>query len=126
MPTRLIPLRPGLTRPIPLARPVMLIGRHLECDAQVLHPRVSRRHCCVVQIGPRLVVRDLGSRCGVWINGHPVEEADLVGGDELAIGPVLFRLEGAEPRPPQKPQAIDLPADSEEDDDSELIPLDED
>ncbi|QDV35850.1 FHA domain-containing protein [Tautonia plasticadhaerens] len=105
MPARLVPLSPGLTRPIPLERPVLLVGRHLECDAQIPHPRISRRHCCVVQVADRLVIRDLGSRTGVRVNGVPIDEAALEHGDEVAIGPILFRLECPDPaaqaaRPP--------------------------
>ena len=44
----------------------------------------------------RVLIRDLGSRNGVRVNGRVVDESRLRCGDELAIGPVLFRLE-AEP-----------------------------
>jgi len=49
----------------------------------------------------RVLIRDLGSRNGVRLNGRVVEEARLHCGDELAIGPILFRieLEPAEKRP---------------------------
>jgi hypothetical protein len=49
----------------------------------------------------RVLIRDLGSRNGVRVNGRVVEEARLHFGDELAIGPILFRLElePAETRP---------------------------
>ena len=39
------------------------------------------------------LIRDLGSRNGVRVNGRLQEEARLHSGDELAIGPILFRLE---------------------------------
>jgi pSer/pThr/pTyr-binding forkhead associated (FHA) protein len=50
------------------------------------------------------LIRDLGSRNGVRVNGRLQEEARLHSGDELAIGPILFRLEEeieqvAPPRP---------------------------
>jgi pSer/pThr/pTyr-binding forkhead associated (FHA) protein len=41
----------------------------------------------------RVVIRDLGSRNRVRVNGQVVDEARLQSGDELAIGPILFRLE---------------------------------
>jgi len=41
----------------------------------------------------RLLIRDLGSRNGVRVNGRLLEETRLRAGDELAIGPILFRLE---------------------------------
>jgi hypothetical protein len=41
----------------------------------------------------RVLIRDLGSRNGVRVNGRLVDETRLHPGDELAIGPILFRLE---------------------------------
>ena len=41
----------------------------------------------------RVLIRDLGSRNGVRVNGRLLEEARLHSGDELAIGPILFRFE---------------------------------
>lgn len=126
MPARLVPLSPGLIRPISLERPVLLVGRHLECDAQIPHPRVSRRHCCIAQVADRLVIRDLGSRTGVRVNGLPIDETALEHGDEVAIGPILFRLEcadsgsGAHRLPPPP---VDVPSVVE---DGDLMPLDDD
>ncbi len=51
----------------------------------------------------RVLIRDLGSRNGVRVNGRLQEEARLHAGDELAIGPILFRLEEESPEPPANP-----------------------
>jgi pSer/pThr/pTyr-binding forkhead associated (FHA) protein len=90
---RLVPLIQGTAPHIAVQRPVLLIGRHLECDVRIDSPKVSRRHCCLAMAYDRLLIRDLGSRNGVRVNGRSVEEATLHTGDELAIGPILFRLE---------------------------------
>ena len=79
---------------ITLQRPVILIGRHLDCDARIDHSKISRRHCCVAIAYDRIILRDLGSRNGIRVNGRKVEEVRLQVGDEVAIGPVLFRFEG--------------------------------
>ena len=59
---------------------------------------MSRRHC---EIGPgekrsELVVRDLGSSNGTYVNGKRVAETKLEPGDRLSIGPVTFivRIDG--------------------------------
>jgi pSer/pThr/pTyr-binding forkhead associated (FHA) protein len=77
------------------------VGRHSESDVRLDSPKISRRHCCLAMAYDRVLIRDLGSRNGVRVNGRVVEEARLHLGDELAIGPVLFRLEleAAEIRP---------------------------
>src|ERR1700723_1306364 len=96
---RLSPLMRGTAPVIVLQRPVLLIGRHLECDVRINSPKVSRRHCCLAMAYDRVLIRDLGSRNGVRVNGKSVDESRLYDGDELAIGPILFRLETADEHP---------------------------
>src|SRR4051794_8330530 len=108
MSARLLPLKPGPGAPpvILLQRPVLLIGRHPECDVRIDLPKVSRRHCCVALAYERVLIRDLGSRNGLRVNGVLVEEAQLSGGDEVAIGPVLYRMEEQAPPPPPPPSPV--------------------
>jgi len=90
---QLVPLIRGTAPIIALHRPVLLIGRHIECDVRIDRPKISRRHCCVAIAYDRVLIRDLGSRNKVRVNGQVVEEARLQNGDEVAIGPILYRLE---------------------------------
>ncbi len=92
MPARLVPLTPG-TPPIALNHSVTLIGRLPGCDVVIGSGAISRRHCCLALADDRLLIRDLGSRHGVQLNGQPVVEARLRAGDEVAIGPMLYRLD---------------------------------
>jgi pSer/pThr/pTyr-binding forkhead associated (FHA) protein len=78
---------------IVLDRPIMLFGRHQECDIQLGSRKVSRRHCCVAQVEDYVVVRDLGSTNGIRINGVRVFEGNLKPGDELTIGNQRFQLQ---------------------------------
>jgi predicted component of type VI protein secretion system len=130
MSARLVPLTAGIAPTINLQRPVLLIGRHPECDVRIDLPQVSRRHCCIALAYDRLMIRDLGSRHGVWVNGRRVEESRLVPGDEVAIAQLLFRLEGARPAPapaPAPPAAPPKPAlPGSHDPDDDLVPLDDD
>src|SRR4051794_34945662 len=98
MSARLLPLKPGPGAPpvILLQRPVLLVGRHPECDVRIDLPKVSRRHCCLALAYERVVIRDLGSRNGLRVNGRVVDEAQLSHGDEVAIGPLIFRVEDPE------------------------------
>jgi pSer/pThr/pTyr-binding forkhead associated (FHA) protein len=90
---QLIPIDKGTSPPIPLHRPVLLIGRHPECDIRIDLPKISRRHCCLALAYDRVLIRDLGSHNGLRVNGRLVEEARLHAGDEVAIGPIIYRLE---------------------------------
>ena len=100
MSAQLVPIKAGSTPVIPIARPVLLIGRHLECDFRIDFPQVSRRHCCLAMAYDRLVIRDLGSRNGVRVNGRLVEEVQLRPGDEVAIAHFIYRVEWIS-RPPR-------------------------
>jgi pSer/pThr/pTyr-binding forkhead associated (FHA) protein len=88
---------------IVLDKPIILIGRHPECDVQIHSRKISRRHCCVAQVGDSLVVRDLGSTNGVRINGARVVEGTLQVTDELTIGNQPYRLTWEESEVPQPP-----------------------
>src|SRR5271165_4374400 len=84
MPPQLLALTDGPS--ILLDKPILLLGRHQECDIQLVSRKVSRRHCCIAQVADHLVVRDLGSTNGIRINGVKVLEGNLKPGDELMIG----------------------------------------
>jgi pSer/pThr/pTyr-binding forkhead associated (FHA) protein len=118
---QLIPIQQGAQPAIPLQRPVLLIGRHPECDVRINLPKISRRHCCLVLAYDRILIRDLGSHNGVRVNGRTVEESRLLAGDEVAIGPVIFRLV-SELAAPASPPMAPPPRKA---DDSGLVPLDD-
>jgi len=75
-----------------LDKPVLLIGRHPECDVQIDSRKISRKHCVIAQVNDYLIVRDLGSTNGVRINSIRVAEGRLANGDELTIGNNRYRL----------------------------------
>jgi hypothetical protein len=90
MPAQLVALTDGPT--ILLDKPILLLGRHAECDIQLNSRKISRRHCCIAQVSNYLVVRDLGSTNGVRVNGVRVIEGRLKAGDELTVGNFRYQL----------------------------------
>ncbi len=78
---------------IVLDKPILLIGRHQECDIQIPSRKISRRHCCIAQVDDQIVVRDLCSTNGIRINGVRVNEGSLKQGDELTIGQYRYQME---------------------------------
>jgi predicted component of type VI protein secretion system len=90
MPAQLVSLNEGSN--ILLDKPILLIGRHPECDILIDSRKVSRRHCCIAQVGDYLVVRDLASTNGIRINGVRVLEGRLKANDELTIGGHSYRV----------------------------------
>jgi pSer/pThr/pTyr-binding forkhead associated (FHA) protein len=90
MPLQLLSLTDGPS--ILMDKPILLFGRHEECDVQLNSKKVSRRHCIVAQVNDYLVVRDLGSTNGVRINGERVAEGKLRPGDELQVGNFKYQV----------------------------------
>ncbi len=90
MPIQLLSLTDGPS--ILVDKPILLFGRHEECDVQLNSKKVSRRHCVVAQVNDQLVVRDLGSTNGVRINGERVAEGKLRPGDELQVGNFKYQV----------------------------------
>jgi len=90
VPAQLLSLGEGPN--ILLDKPILLLGRHPECDVQIDSRKISRRHCCIAQVSDYLVVRDLGSTNGVRINGVRVLEGRLAPGDELTIGTYRYKV----------------------------------
>ncbi len=90
MPAQLLALTDGPS--ILLDKPILLLGRHGECDIQLNSRKVSRRHCCIAHVNDYLVVRDLGSTNGVRINGQRVIEGKLNSGDELTVGNFRYQV----------------------------------
>src|SRR5204862_322318 len=90
MPAQLIALNEGPN--ILLDKPILLLGRHPECDIQIDSRKISRRHCCIAQVEEYLIVRDLGSTNGIRINGIRVQEGQLRPNDELTIGNSRYKV----------------------------------
>ena len=87
MNARLVCQQPrGNTKEIRLSHLPALLGRAEESDVRVADSWVSRRHCRLEERHGVLVVKDLGSRHGTWLNDQRVEEAELHPGDRLSIG----------------------------------------
>jgi predicted component of type VI protein secretion system len=115
MPAQLVALNGGPN--ILIDKPILLLGRHPECDIQIESRKISRRHCCIAQVDDYLVVRDLDSTNGICINGVRVLEGKLHPGDELTVGSTRYRVSWEEAvRRPARVQAPPPPRPLDDDD----------
>lgn len=74
-----------------------VIGRGKGATVLLQHPLVSRQHCEITEQDGQLMVRDLGSLNGTFINNARLTEpTPLPSGDLLSIGDVTFRAEYGE------------------------------
>lgn len=77
---------------VPLKLPTT-IGRSRQADVKVGHASVSRVHCQLYELDGALVVRDMGSLNGTFIDGVRITECVLKPGDRLTVGPLTFVAE---------------------------------
>lgn len=71
------------------------LGRMAENDVAVDDLSVSGRHCELEVLGDRVIVRDLGSAGGTFLDGCLVEEAPVFPGQVLNLGTFAIRIEEA-------------------------------
>src|SRR5213080_2694317 len=108
MPAQLVALNEGPS--ILVDKPILLVGRHPECDIQIDSRKISRRHCIIAQVDDYLVVRDLDSTNGVRINGVRVVEGKLHTGDELTMGNHRYQVAWDDGASPPRGMAAAAPA----------------
>ena len=76
-----------------LKKPVMTVGRDAGCDLLVDFPVVSSRHARFVHSGGLLMVEDLGSSNGTFVNGRRIDRTSTVNsGDLIGLGSYTLRL----------------------------------
>ncbi len=76
---------------IPLSEGALHIGRGLSADLHLDDMSVSRRHAIlIVDCGGARILDDRSSN-GTFVNGRPVQRAELRDGDLIAVGRVELR-----------------------------------
>jgi predicted component of type VI protein secretion system len=72
-----------------------LVGRSESCQLRPKSESVSRKHCIIVLKDNRVLIQDLKSRNGTFVNDTrlPVDKAKVLkGGDQLRIGKLMFEI----------------------------------
>ena len=82
---------PGLA--LDLGSGAYRVGRSSGNDLQIDHPSISTNHCEIMVISGALLVRDLESTNGTFIDRQRINEACLVFGQTLQVGIVELMLE---------------------------------
>jgi predicted component of type VI protein secretion system len=101
----------------PLDQDVMMIGRDPNNDIVINDPQVSRQHARIRQQGAMIVIEDVGSTNGTFVNGvrltapHTLDDGDVVGlGDAITLtyrgaAAVMAEPVGGRPTVPLRPPA---------------------
>jgi predicted component of type VI protein secretion system len=104
----------SITETIKLADGVTTVGRQDDCQLRIKSSQVSRKHCELFEKKGLLLVKDLGSSNGTFVNGKRIQgQRVLEPGDELTIGGVKLRVaKVGEPVPPPKEKPAKKPGDT--------------
>ena len=111
---------PSLAPSLVLQGNEMVVGRDPGCHRVIERSTVSGRHARFRRSGGRIILEDLGSSNGTYVNDHRVEgPTEVRAGDLIVLGSDAFRLElghaaastqrMAAPRPPGPSAPIPAP-----------------
>jgi pSer/pThr/pTyr-binding forkhead associated (FHA) protein len=90
-----------------VARPVATLGRSSGCDLVVDHSSISRKHAEIRRRESGLLVRDLGSRNGTFVDGTRIRMSEVSPGQVLKFGAVAFGLQAADAIVPDSEEETD-------------------
>ncbi len=96
--TKLVILNQGMTgRTLELSVERTTVGRVEENTFQIAAPSVSSRHAEILLRGSEVLVHDLNSTNGTFINGEKITEAVLLPGQTLRLGQVELKIDDGQP-----------------------------
>jgi serine/threonine protein kinase len=90
-------------QPIRLFQGTTILGRSSECDVVLRAGDVSKRHCQIIVQPDQVLVEDLGSANGTFVNGAPVDHCQLRDGDRLSVADHTFQVRLSPPKPESPP-----------------------
>jgi pSer/pThr/pTyr-binding forkhead associated (FHA) protein len=105
---------PEQMREIPITDTEFLIGRGADCDLRLWVSSISRHHCLIRIEKDAVVLTDLGSANGTFVNGNRVRsQTALQSGDWISLGTRNFVLETSDHEGPwpsaPAPTTVKLP-----------------
>jgi predicted component of type VI protein secretion system len=84
---------PASHRTVRLRNPETIIGRQKGCDIRIPSAEISRRHCILSLMNGQLMVEDLNSVNGTYVNNTRITgKQRVLPGDRLRVGPLTFSV----------------------------------
>lgn len=82
---------------IPLEKGTVILGRGTDADIKLDDELISRRHCSLTFDGRNVMVQDLGSTNGTFVDGSPVQKMQLDSDNRLQIGKMVLKVDFKDP-----------------------------
>ncbi len=70
----------------------IIIGRSSDLDMVLVEDMVSRKHAKIATTGGQVIIQDLGSTNGTFVNGEKIKKVRLKEGDRILIGTSIIKL----------------------------------
>ena len=87
----------------------VVLGRSEDCEFRLSDPTLSRVHARFRNLGQSVVVEDLKSRHGTWLNDRRVERANLTVGSAVRLADVAVTVAFAESVLPERTSPVVAP-----------------
>ena len=72
----------------------MLIGRDASCDICLSLDYLSRKHISLEPVNGKLLIEDLNSSNGTFVNGQRIQKTELKPGDKIKLDVLTFEVRG--------------------------------
>ena len=74
----------------------IVVGRSNELDMVLVEDMVSRKHAKITASADAILIQDLGSTNGTFVNGEKIKKVRLKEGDRILIGTSIIKLVGVD------------------------------
>ncbi len=86
------------------------MGRSSDLDMVLVEDMVSRRHARIACTEQSIVIEDLGSTNGTFVNGEKIKKTTLKEGDRVLIGTSILKVVSTDPGAPPARKRMDEPS----------------
>jgi len=90
-------------------QPEIVVGRSSDLDMVLVEDMVSRRHARIACTESQIIIEDLGSTNGTFVNGEKISRATLKEGDRVLIGTSILKVVALDPSAPM-PRRAEMPS----------------
>ncbi|MDZ7815051.1 MAG: FHA domain-containing protein [Planctomycetota bacterium] len=92
VPRLLMKRGPEVGKEYPLDKTPIRLGREVSNDIVLIANGVSRKHAIITRDGKKVLITDLGSTNGTYVNTRRIQQAHLKDGDEIYLGNTILKF----------------------------------